>query len=61
MAVTPVTSILTIPTTKEDVSSHRRSGSNGNGSGGVPDWFYWLLVLVVLTIGALIFMFGDRI
>lgn len=38
---------------------HRRSGSNGGG--GVPDWFFWSLALLVLIIGALVFMFGDKI
>jgi len=36
---------------------HRRNRPNG----GVPDWFYWTLALIVLLIGALAFMFSDWI
>lgn len=52
----PTVSILS---PKEDVPSHRRPGSNGDG--GTPDWFFWTLALLLLTIGVLVFMFGDRI
>jgi hypothetical protein len=38
---------------------HRNNRPNGDG--GVPDWFFWTLALLLLTIGALVFMFGDRI
>jgi hypothetical protein len=35
---------------------HRNRRPNG---GGTPDWFFWTLALLLLTIGALVFMFGD--
>ncbi len=44
-------------TTKESVSHHKRPGTGG----GVPDWFFWALALLVLIILTLAFMFGDRI
>lgn len=40
---------------------HRKMSTGGNGGGGVPDWFFWALALLGLTILALILMYGDRI
>lgn len=38
------------------MSKHSRPGGNGNGNGGVPDWFYWTLAFVVLVILVMIFV-----
>jgi hypothetical protein len=50
------------PTSKDNVASHKRpSNGNGNGSGGTPDWFFWLLAFIVMVTVTLLFMYGDRI